>query len=334
MSITLPNHFYHLRGKDQSGPTVLLMGGTHGDELTGIGLVQRALKSLGIDVDPLQAISMVIDREDIKGNLILGFGNPAAIKLKKRGASEIRDLNRSFQERDLIGEGQECVDIQRAREIAPFLESVDYLFDIHATSSPTPAFVCFGKDDELHHDLYRYIPVEYILTDPDNFLVFEEKNVDYLATTDNYVDTKGGSEWGIRTFGEKRGVAICYETGQEEDMEQVEPTLQTVLQLLLHVGVITEDFCKAIGVEPAKHPVQTQGVYALGKPVVATEKAFVYEPGMNKGWQQVKKGQIVGRYVESGIEVRVPESGMLLFPKKIEKIKVGRKIFNIARRIR
>ena len=82
----LPNQVWQLTGKDQSGPNVMVLGGTHGDELTGIELVRHMLSQLGLLNQP----SGAFERNDAIGNLFLGFGNPEAILRKTRGASAAR----------------------------------------------------------------------------------------------------------------------------------------------------------------------------------------------------------------------------------------------------
>lgn len=139
----LPDFIWQLRGKDQSGPNVVILGGTHGDELTGIELVNRMLKVIGLKDNP----AGVYNNEHICGNLFLGFGNPAAIELNSRGASKERDLNRSFSSIDIDRplHPDDPPDVIRAHELAPLFQKTDYLFDIHATSSPSEPFVCFGE---------------------------------------------------------------------------------------------------------------------------------------------------------------------------------------------
>lgn len=329
MSTQLPSYFCQIRGADQNGPNVLIMGGVHGNEKTGIELVKRLLKALGLQVG---RPSGVHDRSDVIGNLFIGIGNPEAIVKNKRGASEVRDLNRSFCTTDLIDENQQWSDLVRARELAPLLEQIDYLFDIHATGTDSPPFVCFGKDDELHRKIYERVPVEFVLTDPDLVLP-TDVGLNELSTTDYYVDTFGGSDWGKRVLGRERGVAICYETGQQDDMSRVDQVEKTILQLLQQVGSVTPKFISAIGKSAADHPVKIPKVFALSSCVVAKALGFQYAKGMDLAWQEVKKGAVLGVYPD-GTKELIPEDGMLLFQRKPDQIKVGRKLFYMARRIR
>lgn len=79
------------------GPTVVVLGGTHGDEISGIEVVRRLLKRLELlDTEPSTVI-----RSDIVGKLIIGFGNPEAIIRSTQSASTGLDLNRSFARGEL-----------------------------------------------------------------------------------------------------------------------------------------------------------------------------------------------------------------------------------------
>lgn len=324
----LPSHICHLKGVRQDGPTVVLLGGTHGDEQTGVVLVKRLLSSLDL---PTEIPCGEHLRTDVIGNLYLGLGNPVAMDKETRMASDRRDLNRSFQTTDLRDPSQSWIDLDRARELVPLFEQTDYLFDIHATNFDSPPFVCFGHDDSEHRELYQYIPVPYVLTDPD-IRLSSDMGLNELSTTDYYVDTFGGSAWGKEKFGRKRGVGLCYETGQQRDLSKVEPALQTVLQLMLRVGVITSDFCKAIQETPAQHEPKMPQVYALATGEIARNCGFAYDSGMGQGWVPITKGTRIGKYAD-GHEVFAQEDGMLILQRAAEKMIPGHRMFFIARRI-
>jgi len=325
---SLPSHICHLKGVNQDGPTVVILGGTHGDEQTGVVLVKRILNALDLPTEIPIGEHL---RTDVIGNLYLGLGNPAAIDVGERSASKIRDLNRSFQTTDLVDETQKWDDLIRARELVPLLAQTDYLFDIHATNFDSPPFICFGHDDPEHRELYQHIPVPYVLTDPDTRLS-ADMGLSELSTTDYYVDTFGGSPWGEKKFGHKRGVALCYETGQQTDFHRVEGALQTVLQLMQQVGVVTPEFFEAIGISPAQNKPAMPQVYALTKGEITKDCKFVYDSGMGQGWVPVTKGKRVGVYAD-GQEVFVEEDGMLILQRTPDKMVVGHRMFFIARRI-
>ncbi|HBK33818.1 TPA: hypothetical protein DEP34_03055 [Candidatus Uhrbacteria bacterium] len=327
-SFSLPSHICHLKGVNQDGPTVVILGGTHGDERTGVVLVKRLLSDLDLSTEIPSGEHL---RADIIGNLYLGFGNPKAMDIENRMASDRRDLNRSFQTTDLFDSSQIWEDLERARELVPLFVHTDYLFDIHATNFDSPPFVCFGHDDPEHRELYQHIPVPFVLTDPDTRLS-ADMGLTELATTDYFVDTFGGSAWGEKKFGRKRGVGLCYETGQQQDLSRVEAALRTMLQLMLQVGAITSEFLEAIHETPSHNPPVMPKVHALTTGEITRDCPFSYDQGMNQGWVPITKGTRVGVY-QDGQEVFAKEDGMLILQRAPEKMIPGHRMFFVAKRI-
>ncbi len=92
----LPNQIWKFTNGENNGPSVLILGGTHGDEITGIEIIKTLLKGLKVN----KKSSRTFINKHVIGNLFLGFGNPRAILLKTRGVSD-RDLNRCFTKADL-----------------------------------------------------------------------------------------------------------------------------------------------------------------------------------------------------------------------------------------
>lgn len=308
---TLPSYVWHLKG-DMPGPRVVLMGGTHGDELTGAELVRFVLKAY----DLLNTKPCTLECPDITGDLFLVFGNPEAMLRRSRSATGgSRDLNRCFTPGQIDKEtsNDDSLDIVRARELAPLLAAADYLFDIHATSTEAAPFVCFGNDSLAHRALYDQIPVEYVLTDPDIFLS-RPAGIDGLGTTDSWTNTHGG-------------VALCYETGWENAVQDVPKHLLTILRLLELCGLATSAFTTRV---KKANNIGTQRVFKLVhcELVDKTKQSFVYAPGIEAGiWMSFIEGSLVGTY-DDGTEVRFPKAGLLLFPTATHKLLFGEKAPN------
>lgn len=325
----LPSHIWHFRDADQSGPNVLVLGGTHGDELVGIEVVRQILEKLGV----LNQAARVFERDAIAGNLFVGFGNPEAIIRRSRGASEGDDLNRSFVPGDLerLPQPNDSLDLKRARELAPLLMKTDFLIDVHSTSSPSKPFICLGKDNSRHREMYRYFPVDVILTDPGNVLV-KDTQIDVLGTTDFFVNNYGGSEWAVRRYGERIGTAFCYETGWEKDLSGVGDIVKTIVGILFMVGVVNERFAWLFEVDTERISKSSKGqrVYKLVECVVAQSDGFSYAQGMDKGWREIRRGRKVGCYPNGKCEY-IQTGGMYLFPKAAHKVQEGGSLYYIAR---
>lgn len=104
---------------------VAIVGGTHGNELTGIYLVKK-----------FEQFPDLIDRPTLECSTILA--NPKAISANQRYID--RDLNRCFSNVDLANSTLTSYEDQRAKEIAAQLgpkdqPNVDLIIDLHSTTS-------------------------------------------------------------------------------------------------------------------------------------------------------------------------------------------------------
>jgi len=325
-----PSYIWHLKGNKQDGPNVVILGGTHGNEATAVELIRRLLAKL----DLLALPAAVYERKDITGNLFVGFGNPEAILRNSRGASTGRDLNRSFSQKELAtpAKPSDRLDLKRARELAPLLKNTDFLFDIHATSSPSEPAVCFGSLTQRHKEILSLIPVKFVITDPD-LLYTNDVGLEELGTSDGLVNDHGGGTWSERNFGQRQGLAICYETGFFTDMSSVDQVLHTVASLLKSISVISEELFSLLTKDiSAPTPIRNQEIYAIAQCVTSQANHFNYEPGLDQGWQQVRQGQKIGEY-DTKQPVYSPCDGLLLFQRGSANIKKDNNLFCLARRI-
>lgn len=308
----LPTYIWHFRGREKNGPKILILGGTHGDELGGIATVRLLLKRLGA----LKKQPGKYENELVKGDLFVGFGNPEAMLRGTRSASDGWDLNRSFTESELARPPHETdrLDLIRARELEPLLKEVDVLFDLHNSSSLSEPFVCVGTKGEKHEAVFGRLPVRYILSDPNH--VYENfEGGDGPATADQCVDRQGGA-------------GVSYEVGWAKDESVAEQILANVLELLIGLGALAEAVRALARRQPTPIPNQ-QTVFAFRAVIVSEKEGFIYEKGMDKGWLEVKEGQILGRYAD-GTEVVIPKTGRLVFPSAPHICKPGNYIAWIA----
>jgi len=128
---------------------VLIVGGTHGNEMSGIALVQQWL-----------AGNTVSDIEGLDIACILA--NTLAIEANVRFIDE--DLNRQFTPERLEG-NSESVEALLARQLnhryGPKGEScTDVVIDIHNTTSAMGATLILPSDDEWYIRLGRYVKTQ------------------------------------------------------------------------------------------------------------------------------------------------------------------------------
>jgi succinylglutamate desuccinylase len=125
------------------GPHAAVVALTHGNEICGAIAVDRLFK-LGI--------------KPARGKLSLAFSNVAAFKTfdpKNPSASRFvdEDINRVWDAATLDG-ARKSTELARARQLRPFLDTVDLLLDIHSMQHATPALMLtglLGKSLELAH---------------------------------------------------------------------------------------------------------------------------------------------------------------------------------------
>ena len=126
---------------------VAIVGGTHGNELTGAYLIKHFEHSPDS-----------IERPTFKTLTI--FGNPLAFKAGTRYVE--KDLNRAFLTQDLNNPQLTTYEDIRAKEIYQILGNkdkpeVDFIIDIHSTTSNMQLTIIIGDEDPLILKLLAYL---------------------------------------------------------------------------------------------------------------------------------------------------------------------------------
>ncbi|MDG1950219.1 MAG: succinylglutamate desuccinylase/aspartoacylase family protein [bacterium] len=247
----------------QPGKTVMFMGGTHGNERTGVEMISKLKTQLETSEVQLKA-----------GTLILAHGNLRAIEISERGSAPHHDLNRSFPLDLLTQEPLGTYEDDRARELAPILAEVDIFIDLHATNKPSEPFVvCIHSP--LAEEIHRWFQCRKVLSDPNYSLIGKP------VTTDEYVAAHGG-------------IGICYETGQASDTTRVDEVIVDCMNLLIDQGLIEG----TLG-----DPNGTREVYEMTEPITLTEEGFEFENGLGDGsWGTFQVGDIIGHHGEHALE--------------------------------
>ncbi len=280
---------------ERPGPTVAIVGGVHGNEKTGIAVVSELLAEARRGELRLKL-----------GRLLLAFGNPHAIERGTRGSIEGADLNRSFRQAVLDGEGTSYEE-ERARDLACAFDAVTIGVDIHATNKPSEPFLCAQRIVSAEHrDLCAVFCVERVLLDP--AMVFAGETV----TLDEY-------------FARQGRIGICYETGQASDLARVQIVKNEVRELLRRVRMID-------GFSQQSHGSRSQIFYALSHAITLTSAGFIYAPGMgNENFQPFEAGMLIGHH---GSEPFVAAyAGVIVFPKIASLWSLGQPVGYLAKRL-
>src|SRR5258708_4334852 len=125
--------FVHTLASGKPGPHVLVNALTHGNEICGAIAVDRLLRD---GVRP------------VRGTLTLAFANVEAFSRFDRERPYAtrfvdEDFNRVWTPSTLDGP-RRSVELDRARQLRPFVDAADYLLDIHSMLEPSPAVMICG----------------------------------------------------------------------------------------------------------------------------------------------------------------------------------------------
>ena len=276
---------------DAPGASLCLLGGTHGNEHTGIAVIQLLVEDFPSGARILTA-----------GSLTLSLGNLDAIAQNVRFIDG-RDLNRYFCAKHLEGNGGDgSKEEQRARLIAPLIATSDDTIDIHATNKPSVPFAA-SKTDENHERISRWFPLAYILADPTYIFAGEP------VTTDEYADTVGK-------------IGICVETGISTDVTKIPETLLAIENIMADLGMISIE-------HPPKLPETQPLIVTLQEAVLLDNRGFTFAPGRGlSSFEPITQGDTLG--YRGTAPVIASHTGVILFPKLPEHQSLGKPVCYIA----
>jgi len=271
-------------------------------------------------------------------DLLVGIGNPEAVQAGKRCVDE--DLNRCFSLPLLTNGARTSRELVRARELAPHLQSVGYLVDIHSTNTPSRPFVRMsGAVDASAPDDTRqaqnaaklqrlFLASCLALVEPRLGLVLDP----YFAlgggvcTTDDFVHQAGG-------------VSFCFETGLASDTSSVDRVVRAVENMwavsrLRGLGQFSQQPVE--GVDPALlgafnlfHPLLAQ----IFRPYLLKGPVGNFAPGLEwcrpfgeANLAHVHKRDVLMRSADGAGALRAQATGALLFPKVPELLEQGKPV--------
>lgn len=273
------------------GKHILILGGTHGNEETGVAVVAALQRELADT--PLQS-----------GTIRLAIGNPRAVAQGKRFSANGADLNKLFRKEVLEGE-KDVYEVERAQLLAPYISDSDIVIDIHSTQQQTATAFISSAIDEEHESVYRWFRTlaPIVIEDPDYIFAGEP------ASVDEYADTLGK-------------IGICLETGYAKDVSKVEAVTACIRDLLRSVGMLA-------GASNAR-PVAPFERYRW-RESIAYDAALGWKwaPGITvQSFEYIPSGTVLG-YV--GDEpVSRPYDSYLLFPKSDELMQIEGRVGYLA----
>lgn len=181
----------------------MVLGGVHGNELTGIQAVRRLRSRFGPRGERL-----------VSGTLTVGLGNPEAVRKNMRGSVLHQDLNRCFKQEFLVA--PKTYEEKRAAVLAKHMDDADILIDLHATNAPSKPFAAGTSCDTTKLALASAFPCDTYVVTPDEII---------SGSTDGWMDRCGG-------------YGICYESGYAKDEARIHEVMSGLDQLLHGFGLL------------------------------------------------------------------------------------------------
>jgi predicted deacylase len=264
------------RDSRQPGPHVALLSLMHGNELAGAIVLDRLLRA---GLTPT------------RGKLSFGFLNLMAFERfdpQRPTASRFldEDMNRVWEEAILNGP-RHSIELDRAREIRPFVDTVDMLLDLHSMLWPSEALILSGTPAK-GRALARAIGTPpLVVADPGH--VNGRRLIDYTRFSDDRTPH----------------AACLVEAGQHWEQTTVDTILASVTGLLRHLDVVAPD----APLPPAPRPVATR-VATVTTAVTAMTSSFAFVQIYRGGDIIPHRDTLIA--VDGDTEIRTPHDDCLL----------------------
>lgn len=272
------------------GPTLLCVGGLHGNEPAGVIALRRALAWLeGCE-------------ERLKGEFVAVTGNVRALRAGRRFVDA--DLNRAWTEERLAWlrrDGKRPYRAAEDHEQRELLETIErvveeargpvYVVDLHTTSGSDGVFSTFG-DTLLNREFAAHFPVPMILG-------LEELVEGTL----------------LALLGRHGLVAVVLETGQHGEAAAVERAEAAVRVAVASAGLLAER--EVEGLDAGRTLLRAccgdlpRALEMRYRHMITDDDAFRMLPGF-RNFQEVREGELLAHDVRG--EIRAPWDARILMP--------------------
>ncbi len=280
--------YIHTFESGKPGPHVLVNALTHGNEICGAIVVDRLLR-MGL--------------RPTRGTLTLAFANVEAFHrfdpaspYASRFIDE--DFNRVWRPQTLDGPAH-SVELDRARELRPFVDAADFLLDIHSMLEPSPPVMICGPLD-------KGIRLAFDVGIPENI----------VSDTGHANGTRMRDYAGFGDPASERN-ALLVECGQHWEREAERVAWQTTWRFLGVLDVVDRDMA-AREIEPAQKP---QRLIRVTEAVVATSPAFRFARSFSGLEVVPRQGDLIA--MDGDQPVKAPYDNCVLIMPVPNNIKTG-----------
>lgn len=246
----------------KSGPHVMVNAVTHGNELCGAIALDYLFRN---DIRPQQG-KLTLSFANVEAYLSFDAANPTASRFVEE------DFNRIWSEEVLDGP-RDSVELRRARQMRPLIDSVDYLLDIHSMQHPTAPLMLCGP-------LEKGIALARALKHPE--IVVSDKG-----------HAAGKRLRDYRFFGDPDDPrnALLIECGQHWEKSSQTVALDNALRFLAHYGTIDRE---TMDRHLSTQELPPQKVIQVTDPITVKSDNFRFVSDY-KGLEVIdKKGSLLG----------------------------------------
>ena len=229
--------YIHQFDSGKPGPHVMISAVVHGNELCGAIALDHLLQN---EVRPLRG-KLTLAFMNVSAFLSFDPGNPTFSRFIDE------DFNRLWS-KDVLGGNRDSMELRRAREVHPIVDTVDMLLDIHSMQTTTLPLIVAGplvKGREFARQLG--IP-EMVVSDSGHKAGRRMRDYDGFSDPDSPKN------------------ALLIECGQHWEVSSAELAITAAWRFLMILGVISEETAAPhLRVQPPakQHFVEVSGPYTI-----------------------------------------------------------------------
>jgi len=278
--------YVHQFDSGKPGPHVMISAVVHGNELCGAIAVDHLLKN---EVRPLHG-KLTMAFMNVEAFLRFDPENPTA----SRYVDE--DFNRLWTTEVLDG-NRDSVELRRAREVQPVLDTVDLLLDIHSMQTATMPLMMAGPLDKGRKFAKQMGIPEIVVMD------FGHKAGRRMREYEGFSDPDSPKN------------ALLIECGQNWEKSSSELAITAAWRFLWILGMISEETAAThLRVQP---PTQQRFVEVSGPYTIKTEKFSFVEPYV--GLEEISAaGTVIG--YDGNQAVKTPYDNCVLIMPSLRQL--------------
>ena len=289
--------YVHTFDSDVPGPHVMAKALVHGNEVCG-----------AIAIDTLLAAGL----RPIKGRLSFGFANVAAyLRFNAADPDAARyveeDMNRVWSDA-VLGGARNSPDLQRARELRPFLDTVDLLIDIHSMHETSAPLVMCGP-------LEKGVRLAAAIGFPEHVVI-----------DDGHASGKRLRDYDDFGNPNSEKNALLIEAGQHFSRRNREVALEATCRFLLHTGVV--DAC-SVRHFMAEELQPRQIFIQITHSIVVRSMAFSFVENF-QGLETIAKAGTVIAY-DGDTEIAAPYDNCVIVQPSLRHLAPGATVARLGR---